>query len=163
MCSPLSVSIVIKVRLRNKEKQRSLEAKKQITSNIKEAGSLESVFSLFLNDGGMNIYVRYFMARGWQDNSSCNFHNSFDPSFSSQMRILHICTASFHFSCFFFQGLFSIFGLFVCQPDHAIHEDQRNRKEGPGWPIIIGFTLVFLATYPLHMYVSGGVTNAVFC
>ena len=48
MCSPLSVSIVIKVRLRNKEKQRSLEAKKQITSNIKEAGSLESVFSLFL-------------------------------------------------------------------------------------------------------------------
>jgi len=52
------------------------------------------------------------------------------------------------------QGLFSIFGLFVCQPDHAIHEDQRNRKEGPGWPIIIGFTLVFLATYPLHMYVS---------
>ena len=50
MCSPLSVSIVIKVRLRNKEKQRSLKAKKQITSNIKEAGSLESVFSLFLND-----------------------------------------------------------------------------------------------------------------
>ena len=49
MCSPLSVSIVIKVRLRNNEKQRSLEAKKQITSNIKEAGSLESVFSLFLS------------------------------------------------------------------------------------------------------------------
>ena len=52
------------------------------------------------------------------------------------------------------QGLFSIFGLFVCQPDHVIHEDQRHRKEGPGWPIIVGFTLVFLATYPLHMYVS---------
>ena len=31
-------------RLRNKEKQRSLEGKKQITSNIKEASSLESVF-----------------------------------------------------------------------------------------------------------------------
>ena len=29
------------------KKQRNLEAKKQITSNIKEAGSLESVFSLF--------------------------------------------------------------------------------------------------------------------
>ena len=43
------MSIVIKVRLRNKEKQRSLKAKKQITSNIKEAGSLESVFSLLVN------------------------------------------------------------------------------------------------------------------
>ena len=35
---------------RKTKKPRSKEAKKQITSNIKEAGSLESVFSLLLFD-----------------------------------------------------------------------------------------------------------------
>jgi len=52
------------------------------------------------------------------------------------------------------QGLFSVFGLFVCRSEHLVQEDQPHRKEGPGWAIIIGFTLVFLATYPLHMYIS---------
>jgi hypothetical protein len=57
-----------------------------------------------------------------------------------------------------FQGLFAMFGLFVCRPEHV---DERGRSSGPhrrenapGWPIIIGFTIVFLSTYPLHMYVS---------
>ena len=51
-----------------------------------------------------------------------------------------------------------MFGLFVCRPEHV---DERGRSSGPhrrenapGWPIIIGFTIVFLSTYPLHMYVS---------
>ena len=51
-----------------------------------------------------------------------------------------------------------MFGLFVCRPEHV---DERGRASGPhrrenapSWPIIIGFTIVFLATYPLHMYVS---------
>ena len=58
----------------------------------------------------------------------------------------------------YFQGLFAMFGLFVCRPEHV---DERGRASGPhspehapSWPIIIGFTIVFLATYPLHMYVS---------
>ena len=27
-------------------------------------------------------------------------------------------------------------------------------KKGPGWIIIVSFTLVFLVTYPLHMYIA---------
>ncbi len=27
-------------------------------------------------------------------------------------------------------------------------------EKGPGWPIIVAFTLVFLLTYPLHMYIA---------
>ena len=51
-----------------------------------------------------------------------------------------------------------MFGLFVCRSEHV---DERGRASGPhlrenapGWPIIFGFTIVFLATYPLHMYVA---------
>ena len=51
-----------------------------------------------------------------------------------------------------------MFGLFVCRSEHV---DERGKASGPhlrenapGWPIILGFTIVFLATYPLHMYVA---------
>lgn len=52
------------------------------------------------------------------------------------------------------QALFSIFGLFVCRSEHVNQPQQPHKREGPGWAIIVGFTVVFLATYPLHMYVS---------
>ena len=47
-----------------------------------------------------------------------------------------------------------MFGMFVCRSEHLNQAQQPHRKEGPGWGIIIGFTIVFLATYPLHMYVA---------
>ena len=31
--------------------------------------------------------------------------------------------------------------------------DQKE-ESGPGWLIIIAFTMVFLGTYPLHMYIA---------
>ena len=57
-----------------------------------------------------------------------------------------------------FQGLFAMFGLFVCRSEHVDERGQSSgphrRENAPSWPIIIGFTIVFLATYPLHMYVA---------
>ena len=51
-----------------------------------------------------------------------------------------------------------MFGLFVCRSEHVDERGQSSgphrRQNAPGWPIIIGFTIVFLATYPLHMYVA---------
>ncbi len=31
---------------------------------------------------------------------------------------------------------------------------RPDLSKGPGWPIIVGFTLAFAATYPVHMYVA---------
>ena len=51
-----------------------------------------------------------------------------------------------------------MFGLFVCRSEHVDERGQSSgphrRENAPSWPIIIGFTIVFLATYPLHMYVA---------
>ena len=33
-------------------------------------------------------------------------------------------------------------------------QDQKLEESGPGWLIIIAFTMVFLGTYPLHMYIA---------
>lgn len=53
----------------------------------------------------------------------------------------------------FFQGIFAVFGRFVCSNGQADYGGlEKDEKKGPGWPIIIAFTIVFLATYPLHMY-----------
>ena len=58
-----------------------------------------------------------------------------------------------------FQGIFAIFGQFVCssgQSDQAADSgyDSLYHAKGPGWCMIISFTLVFLVTYPLHMYIA---------
>ena len=61
------------------------------------------------------------------------------------------------------QGIFAIFGRFVCSRgtgqidglrSGAGAQDQNLEESGPGWLIIIAFTVVFLGTYPLHMYVA---------
>ena len=33
-------------------------------------------------------------------------------------------------------------------------ESLEKDEPGPGWLIIIAFTMVFLGTYPLHMYIA---------
>ena len=64
-----------------------------------------------------------------------------------------------------FQGIFAIFGQFVCSSGQSgtrsdgggviIAADSSAHPKGPiGWFIIISFTLVFLVTYPLHMYIA---------
>lgn len=64
------------------------------------------------------------------------------------------------------QGIFAIFGRFVCSRGTTVTsqvdalrsgaggQDQKLEESGPGWLIIIAFTMVFLGTYPLHMYVA---------
>ena len=54
----------------------------------------------------------------------------------------------------FFQCLFAIFGLFVCRSSHTQDTPQRRRSSGPDWAIIFGFTVIFVATYPIHMYLA---------
>lgn len=57
-----------------------------------------------------------------------------------------------------FQGIFAIFGRFVCSRGATDRSDGsrliEKEETGPGWLIIISFTVVFLGTYPLHMYVA---------
>lgn len=55
------------------------------------------------------------------------------------------------------QGVFAIFGRFVCSRGTnggAGQEYFQREDKGPGWLIIVAFTLVFLGTYPLHMYIA---------
>ena len=55
---------------------------------------------------------------------------------------------------FFFQCLFAIFGLFVCRSSHSSQPARTGPRGNPDWAIIFGFTVIFVATYPLHMYLA---------
>ena len=52
------------------------------------------------------------------------------------------------------QGIFAVFGRFVCSRGTTASggPEVPAEEKGPGWLIIIAFTVVFLGTYPLHMY-----------
>ena len=60
-----------------------------------------------------------------------------------------ICTKV---SIFLSQGIFAVFGRFVCSRGTTASGGPEEEEKGPGWLIIIAFTVVFLGTYPLHMY-----------
>ena len=53
-----------------------------------------------------------------------------------------------------FQGIFAVFGRFVCSRGTSGQDSYSKEDRGPGWLIIIAFTIVFLGTYPLHMYIA---------
>ena len=53
-----------------------------------------------------------------------------------------------------FQGIFAVFGRFVCSRGTSAQDSLQKEDHGPGWLIIVAFTIVFLGTYPLHMYVA---------
>ena len=50
------------------------------------------------------------------------------------------------------QGIFAVFGRFVCSRGTSGGPEASSEEKGPGWLIIIAFTAIFLGTYPLHMY-----------
>ena len=76
--------------------------------------------------------------------------------FQNQIIICTYFLNSFFF--FILQGIFAIFGRFVCSRGATDRSDGtrliEKEETGPGWLIIISFTVVFLGTYPLHMYVA---------
>ena len=56
------------------------------------------------------------------------------------------------FFIFCSQGIFAVFGRFVCSRGTSGGPEASSEEKGPGWLIIIAFTAIFLGTYPLHMY-----------
>ena len=76
----------------------------------------------------------------------------------------HCVEGSFHFETKYYltinvffiffcsQGIFAVFGRFVCSRGTSGGPEASSEEKGPGWLIIIAFTAIFLGTYPLHMY-----------